>query len=389
MCYTILMTLFGKKQVSHVGVDIGANGIKVVELKKSKGRPQLWTYGIVDRPLDIHVPYAHDKTPEELLAESRHQPVFDEKEKKKEKDGAVDPLLLEDKRIEEYAGLLKTLLKDARVQGRTITASLPVSSVFHAVINFPKMDEQELEPLVRAEVAKMIPEPIDEMQLVFQIISGDGATKDKYTRVLVTAAPRRLIAFFTAVFQKAGYQLAELETEAFALSRSLVGKDSSVSMIVDLGAERTNFFIIDGGLPLTHRSIKIGGNNFDEILAARIGVDKAIVGQIKKDISRGGKKIPREPFSRLLEQMAKEIQYNFDLFLRQTGNENKRPEKIILTGGSAFFPPILDYIAETFPMKVFIGDPWARTIYQSGLKPTLDELGPRMAVAIGLALHKF
>ena len=40
------MSLFRKKD-SYVGVDIGANGMKLVELHKAKGRAQLWTYGIV------------------------------------------------------------------------------------------------------------------------------------------------------------------------------------------------------------------------------------------------------------------------------------------------------------------------------------------------------
>ena len=35
-------------------------------------------------------------------------------------------------------------------------------------------------------------------------------------------------------------------------------------------------------------------------------------------------------------------------------------------------------------MKVFVGDPWARVVYQQGLKGILNDLGPRMGVSIGL-----
>ena len=44
-------------------------------------------------------------------------------------------------------------------------------------------------------------------------------------------------------------------------------------------------------------------------------------------------------------------------------------------------------IEKKFPLKVFVGDPWARTVYQDGLKQILDGLGPRMAVSIGLAMR--
>ena len=108
----------------------------------------------------------------------------------------------------------------------------------------------------------------------------------------------------------------------------------------------------------------------------------------KKDMAAGKKnKLPADIFTRLIDPIIKEIQYSFDLFLHQTGNEGKRPEKIILTGGTAVFPPIAEAIKQAFPMKVFVGDPWARVVYQQGLKTVLDKLGPRMSVAIGLALR--
>jgi hypothetical protein len=39
-------------------------------------------------------------------------------------------------------------------------------------------------------------------------------------------------------------------------------------------------------------------------------------------------------------------------------------------------------------MKVVIGDPWSRVIFPVELKPALDEIGPRFAVAIGLAMRE-
>ena len=75
------------------------------------------------------------------------------------------------------------------------------------------------------------------------------------------------------------------------------------------------------------------------------------------------------------------------MFLRQSGNETKRPEKIILTGGGAIFPYLADYLAEKFKLKCYVGDPWGRVVYQEGLKRILNQIGPRMAVALGLALR--
>ena len=83
----------------------------------------------------------------------------------------------------------------------------------------------------------------------------------------------------------------------------------------------------------------------------------------------------------------KEIQYGFELYIKQVGNENKRPEKIILTGGASFMPYLANYISDTFKIKCYVGDPWGRVVYQEGLKPLLHQIGPRVSVALGLALR--
>lgn len=376
------MSLFSKQE-AYLGVDIGAGGIKLVELRKTKGRPQLWTYGIAEEKLDIHLPEMKtmDKTPEELL----YGGGFENKKKKKEELPEID-----DPRVDKYAELLKVLLREARVTTKNATASLPVSYIFHTIINLPSVEEKEIEHIVRAEIKKMLPRPVEEMQVVHQRIPdalSDEEIKHRPIRILVTAAPKQLVVFYTLIFQKAGLFLQELETEAFALERSLVGNDKSTIMVVDIGAERTNFFIIDKGLPLTHRTISVAGNTFDKILQQNLGLELTAVQQIKQDLERGKGRLAPDIFMPALEPVIKEIDYSFDLFLHQTGNEGKKPEKIILTGGSAVLPFIVEEIRKKFPLKVFVGDPWARVVHQEGLRIVLDSIGPRMAVSIGLALR--
>ncbi|MFZ2190521.1 MAG: type IV pilus assembly protein PilM [Candidatus Magasanikiibacteriota bacterium] len=371
------MGLFSKSE-AYLGVDIGAHGIKVVELHKTKGRPQLWTYGLLDEELDIHIDEMREKTPEELLVKN---PV--KGEKANPAGFAVDEV-----KINYYADLLKNLLKQTKVTTKKVTASLPVSYVFHSVVTLPRVEDKEIEHMVMAEVKKMLPRPIEEMQIVWQKIPETKEDlESKYLRILVTSAPKELVRFYSYIFQKAGLELQELETEAFALERSLVGHDKAIMMVVDIGAERTNFFIIDQSLPLIHRSINLGGRNLDNILKNTLDVDESLVGQIKKDLSKINSGVNYDLFSSFIDPIIKEIEYSFDLFLNQTGNQGKKPEKIVLTGGPSVLPFIKERLAKEFPIKVFVGDPWARVVYQDGIKTLLDTLGPRMSVAIGLALR--
>lgn len=367
-----------KKSESSLGVDIGAGGIKLLELRKNKGRPQLWTYALVDQALDINIGESNNVS----------SSVVGLTEMNKNKKQMMPKSEGSDSRIAEYAKLLRLAVDSAHVTAKHVTASLPVSQVFHAIVNLPLVNEKELEYHVQAKVKKMLSRPIEEMQVVHQVIPSGSKEKDKSIKTLVTAAPKNIVKFYTDIFQKAGLQLNELETEAFALERSLVGIDKATVMIVDMGAERTNFFIVDQGFPVTHRSVQIGGSVLGAILQQRLGLGDKEIMTVKHDITRLGlDKIPTDLFARIIEPIVKEIQYSFDLFLHQTGNENKRPEKIILTGGASVFPPIVQGIRQNFSMKVFVGDPWARVVYQQGLKGMLDKLGPRMSVSIGLALR--
>lgn len=375
------MGLFQKNE-SYVGVDIGAHGIKLVELKKNKGRPQLWTYGIAEEPIDIH--------PESTQAADGPAPAALVAAAKGEKGESVPTVADNDPRIDKYANILKKLVKESKVTAEHATASLPVSYVFHAVLTLPQVEKKDLDSIVQAQIQKLLPRPIEEMQVVYQQVP--NMVKDKYIRLLVTAAPKKLVAFYTSIFQKAGFNVGAgkfaLETEAFALERSLVGRDTSTVMVLDVGAERTNFFIIDQGLPMTHRSIQLGGNSINAVLGQTLGVDPSLVNQVKRDMMRiSPKDIDTGLFDSLFDPVIKEIQYSFNLFLHQSGNEGKQPEKIILTGGSAMFPLIAHKLSQAFNMRVFVGDPWARVVYQQSLRPVLDTMGPRMSVAIGLALR--
>jgi Tfp pilus assembly PilM family ATPase len=45
------------------------------------------------------------------------------------------------------------------------------------------------------------------------------------------------------------------------------------------------------------------------------------------------------------------------------------------------------FFAKQLGIKTYVGDPWARVVSPEGLRPVLDEIGPRFAVAVGLAMR--
>ena len=108
--------------------------------------------------------------------------------------------------------------------------------------------------------------------------------------------------------------------------------------------------------------------------------------QFKRDfglMSGANRSVPNT-IQNALNPMINEIKYVFDLYQRQG---NAKIEKIVLAGGSSFLPNLPSYLAQLLNLPVIIGDPWDRIVYPMDLKPVLQEIGPRMAASIGLAMR--
>jgi type IV pilus assembly protein PilM len=387
--------MFFSKPKSFLGIDFGAGGIKLVELRQEKNRPVLFTYALATENQDIHevMSSAQNRTVSDLLKEKTDPhtatPATVQTGQTTPQDAGIDA-----QKISRYARLIKTVCKEARVQSTTAIVSLPVSAVFHTIVNLPIVKKEEFDGLLQAEMRKLLPYKLEQASLDYDILP--HAPDAKVQTVLVNAVPNNLVLFFTKVFKEAGLKLHALEPESDALARSLIGRDTALSMLIDIGAERTNFFIIDQAAPVTHHSIELGGNAINKSLAAVLGIEESAIERVKHDLFtqllRHAEELgmPRDKFLSLftsvIDPIMKEIAYSFNLYLRQTWNETKRPEKIVLTGGGGIFPFLADFITETFKIKCYIGDPWGRVLYQDALKPVLSDIGPRMAVAIGLAL---
>lgn len=361
------MSLFGSsKPTTFLGVDIGGSSIKVVELVNEKGRARLMTYGYLELP------------PQE----------------------AGDGLFDQPKKAGE---LLAQVCKEAGVKTTQAMTALQASSVFSTILALPKTkDPKAIKPLIDAELGKLAPLPVSEMITYSTMIDGEGKKtdkvektekakeeKDKYTRVLVTGAAKTFVQKYIEIFKTAKLNLQAIDTESFALIRALIGKDRGAIMILDLGSKRTNLFIVEKGIPFVSRSINLGGDTVTKRMVEQMQLSEGDAERAKRDlgIAGGNGSLPKilEP---IMQPIVNEIRFAFQLYANMELTEIKRVEKIILTGGSSHLAHVPEYLSETLNMNVYRGDPWARVVYPKDLAVVLEEIGPRMAVAVGLAMRE-
>lgn len=354
------MSLFGgSKKLSYLGVDIGVGGLKLVELANEKGRAKLLTYAYVERPL-----------------EEQSKPLLD------------TPKIVAD--------LLVKMSKSSGTVTTHAVSGLPQHAVFDAVISVPvTKDPKQMKMLVEAQIRKLTPIPFDEMIIDTKMIDEipkiekgkENLPQKDHVRVLVTGAGKTLVQKYVESFKMAKIELVALETEAFALIRSLIGHDKSIILILDIGATRTNLTIVDKGIPFFTKSVNVGGGLLTKQIAEQMGISLAEAEQMKFDLAKGPNDGTPPVVEQLLQPILNEINYTIGEFRRQEDHQQAHVEKIIITGGSAHLPGMVSYLSNKLNINVYVGDPWARVSVPEALRPVLDEIGPRFAVAIGLAMR--
>jgi len=156
-------------------------------------------------------------------------------------------------------------------------------------------------------------------------------------------------------------------------------------MIIDTSAVTTDILIIEKGVPAFNRSIDVGGITISRAIANSLNIDFRRAEQFKRDIGMSGSsKIPKI-IEGILKPVIDEMRYSLKLYQDQS---DKVVEQVIFSGGSAYLPNLAEYFSKILNMRVIIGNPWARIAYPEDLKPALDEVAPRFAVAVGLALRE-
>ena len=383
------MGLFGgKKSRGFLGVDIGASSIKIVELAQEKGRAKLMTYGYAELP-----PSAAGGS------------FFDQPK--------------------QTGDLLIKVIKSANVKSTQAMSALPTTNVFSTILSLPKVkDKKQQEAVIDAELSKLTPLPLSEMitQRIFldekkskkdeknkkakEKESKKNETKEekeereraekereKHFRVLVTGSANSFVQKYVEIFRAAKLELQALDTESFALIRSLIGKDRSAIMIIDFGSARTNITIVEKGIPFVTRSVKIGGDTVTRYLVEQMQLPEGDAERMKRDLGTMGTAVSDLPgglpkvLEPVMQPLVNEIKYAIQLYGNMELTELDSVDKIILTGGSSHLPRVPEYLAEVLNINTYRGDPWARVTYPKDIESVLEEIGPRMSVAIGLAMR--
>src|ERR671913_21621 len=210
----------------------------------------------------------------------------------------------------------------------------------------------------------------------------DGSTE--WARGTTTAARRRARAGRTAVV---------IDVDAFALQNAYevnYGMEpGSVTVLLNAGASATNINILSGEQSVFTRDVSIGGNAYTEALQRELSLPYDVADQLKRGETVDGVSFEdaRPVLRAVTENVMLEIQKTFDFFKATAASD--RINRIVVSGGASRAEGFSDMLAERFGASVEAFDPFKRVsldVKKHGAR--LAEVGPTVAVAVGLALRR-
>jgi len=335
--------MFFSKNKSILGVDIGTANIKIAQVSH-KEKAILDTYGIVNISYQL--------------------------------GGKNDQLA-----IEQMARTLKTLVQKAGVTAKRCVISFPNSAVFTSVIELPKMNSKEMASSVEFEAKKYVPLALSEIDLSWTV-TGDSASSKDLVKVLLTAVPKQITQNYMRMFGLAGLVPEVGEIEALALIRSLIGNLPLNCVIIDIGARSTGLNIIEGGFLRLSRNLNIGGDTITDKIAQALNISVSRAEQFKKDFGISNSTFIPETVKPVLNVIKNEVKQLLTIYQSQ----NVPVEKILLVGGGANLPGIVDFFQD-LKLKVELGNPLGVVGYAQDLEPVLKRYALSLSIAIGLALR--
>ena len=344
----------GKGSKQLVGLDIGSNTIKAVELKSTKAGYELVSFGI------------------EPLAQ----------------DTVVDGAIMD---APQVANAISKIFEAQKIKTKNVATSVSGHSVIVKRVPLPLMSEEELYDRIPSEASQHIPFDIADVNLSYQLLE----TMDSQMDVLLVAVKKDKILNHTNVLAQAGKAPVVVDIDAFALQNCFeVNYDPEAGQTVallNIGASVMNINIVRGGIPLFTRDVSVGGNQYTDALQKELDLSFEDAERLKKGehIASVSEEQKQQILRSVSDILTLEIQKTFDFFRATASGENI--QRIYVAGGTARVPGLMDLLREEFAMPVEELNPFRKVLVNPARHSDdqIRELSPRLSIAVGLALRSF
>ena len=348
--------MFGMgKTKGLVGLDIGSSSVKAVELRKKGSDYELVNLGMESLGQDTVV------------------------------DGAIMDAISVSTAIEK-------IFTDNKIKTKEVATSVSGHSVIVKKITVNAASEAEVANAITYEAQQHIPFDLADVFMDHQILG--PATAGGGYDVMLVAVKREKILNHTNVLSQSAKTPMVVDIDAFALQNAFEASyDPAPELMVALlnvGASIMNINIVRGGIPLFTRDVSVGGNQYTDTLQKELDLSYEDAEKLKQghEVSniQPDQKTPH--IRSVSEILLLEIQKTFDFFRQTASTENI--QQIYVAGGTARIEGLVELLKEEFSIPVEVLNPFHKVVIGSNFDASyINDIAPRMTVAMGLALRSF
>lgn len=349
--------MFGLGKTKNVvGLDIGSSAVKAVELRKKGNTYELVNMGIEPLGQDTVV------------------------------DGAIMDAL-------SVSSAIEKIFNDNRIKTRNVATSVSGHSVIVKRVTVPAETEEELYNAIPYEAQQHIPFDMTDVNLSYQALG--HSTTGQGTDVILVAVKREKILNHTNVLSQAGKIPTVVDYDGFsvfnAFETNYQAGSSQLAALLNIGASIMNIVIGRGGQPLFTRDVSVGGNQYTDTLQKELDLSFEDAERLKQgfDVPNITQEQKLPHLRSVSEILMLEVQKTFDFFRQTTSTENI--QHIYISGGTAKIEGLVDQLKAEFNIPVEVINPFMRVLVDAKKFDVgyVEEIAPRMSVAVGLALRSF
>jgi type IV pilus assembly protein PilM len=259
----------------------------------------------------------------------------------------------------------------------------------------PAMNEGDLQAALQFEAQDLIPIPIEDAILDFQIVEQlVGEEGEPRMRILLAAAQREMIRTYLAGVEAGGVAASAVDVTPFALVRAATlgapaFDETGAEAIVCIGGGVTNVVVHEQGIPRFVRVLLVGGDDITEAISRELNVDidyaedvkrRADVNSPEDAVSRAGQVVAQR-----LVPLVEEIRGSLDYYAAQT--QSAPITRVLVTGGGSRITGLMERLQSQLGARVEPAHPLTGVRVGAGVSAEqLGELEQLLTVPIGLAL---
>ncbi|MDD5491811.1 MAG: type IV pilus assembly protein PilM [bacterium] len=336
---------------SIIGLDIGTNNVKAVELAEGSKEFIL-----------KHIGFAQIE--------------------------AIPDLTNEEDRHKALVKAIKAALPKASLKNKRVVTALSGKLVINRTISLPKgpvmrLAREEVKKMIVAEIEAEIPFPVEEAAVDYYTLDDPATTKEEKVRISVAVVPKSEVDKNIALMNEVGIEQEAIDVVPFALMRGISVLKSRLNVetigIIELGAATTEVVVTKGLDMLFTRNVPLGGNLLTRVIQDILNLDYA-----KAENSKLKEGLPATVTPQF-ERIATEVRNSLSYFQLQ---EHKKIDLAFICGGGGKLRQVLQFLKEKIDIPLEIANPLENVKSEMKSIPMdlLEEIAPFLITAIGLAM---